>query len=126
MRSRTAIEEIRKDREAIIISEIPYQVNKSRMIERIAEAVEEELVEGISDVRDESDRQGVRVVVELKRDAVAEIVLNQLYEHTPLQTGFGVNALALVGGQPKILNLKQMLQHFLDFRARGYYQAHRL
>lgn len=116
MRSRTAIEEIRKDREAIIISEIPYQVNKSRMIERIAEAVEEKLVEGISDVRDESDRQGVRVVIELKRDAVAEIVLNQLYKHTPLQTSFGVNALALVGGQPKILNLKQMLQHFLDFR----------
>jgi DNA gyrase subunit A len=116
MRARTSIEEVRKDREAIIISEIPYQVNKARMIERIAEAVEEKIVEGISDVRDESDRDGVRVVIELKRDAVAEIVLNQLYKHTALQTSFGVNALALVHGQPLTLSLKDMLRHFLEFR----------
>src|SRR5579864_2420684 len=97
MRGRAAVEEIRKDREAIVITEIPYQVNKARMIERMAELVQEKTIEGIADLRDESDRHGVRVVVELKRDAMADVVLNQLYRYTPLQTSFGVNMLALDG-----------------------------
>ncbi len=105
-----------RDREAIVITEVPYQVNKARMVERIAEVVREKLVEGISDLRDESDRDGVRVVVELKRDAMAEIVLNQLYRHTPLQTSFGVNMLALNGGRPVLLTLKDVLAAFLAFR----------
>ena len=93
--ARSTIEEIRKDREAIIITEIPYQVNKATLIERIAELVREKRIEGISDLRDESDRDGMRIVIEMKRDAVAEVVLNQLYRFTPLQTLFGVNMLAL-------------------------------
>ena len=109
IRGRTAIEEIRKDREAIIVSEIPYQVNKARMIERIAETVREKIIEGIADLRDESDRDGVRVVIELKRDAVADVVLNQLFRFTPLQSSFGVNMLALNGGKPELLNLKQVI-----------------
>lgn len=116
MRGRTTIETIRKDREAIIITEIPYQVNKARMVERIAECVRDKLVEGISDIRDESDRDGMRVVVELKRDAMAEIVLNQLYRHTPLQTSFGANILALNNGRPEMLNLRDIIGSFLDFR----------
>ena len=116
MRSRTHIEEIRKDREAIIVTEVPYQTNKSRMIERIAEVVREKRVEGISELRDESDRDGVRVVIELKRDAMAEIVLNQLFRHTPLQTSFGVNMLALDHGRPRMMNLKDMIAAFVDFR----------
>ncbi len=116
MRGRTSIEEIRKDREAIIISEIPYQVNKSRMLERIADMVREKKIEGISDLRDESDRDGVRVVVEIKRDAVADVVLNQLYRYSPLQTSFGVNTLALNNGRPELLNLKNILGAFIDFR----------
>ena len=94
---------MRKDREAIIVTEIPYQVNKARMIERIAELVREKIIEGISDLRDESDRDGVRVVIELKRDAMADVVLNQLYRYTPLQTSFGVNMLALDGGRPQLM-----------------------
>ncbi len=116
MRGRVAIEEIRKDREAIVISEIPYQVNKARMIERMAETVREKIIEGISDLRDESDRDGVRVVIELKREAMAEVVLNQLYRFTPLQTSFGVNMLALNGGKPMLMNLKEVIAAFVAFR----------
>ncbi len=116
MRGRTHIEEIRKDREAIVVTEIPYQVNKARMIERIAELVREKRIEGISDIRDESDRDGVRVVVEVKRDSQADIVLNQLYRYSPLQTSFGINMLALNAGRPELLNLKNVLQAFIKFR----------
>ena len=116
MRAKSTIEEVRKDREAIIVTEIPYQVNKSRLMERIAEVVREKQVEGISDLRDESDRDGVRMVIELKRDAVADVVLNQLYRFTPLQTSFGVNMLALNGGRPVLLTLREILQAFLAFR----------
>ena len=116
MRGRAVVEEIRKDREAIIISEIPYQVNKSRMIERIAEMVRDKKIEGISDLRDESDRDGVRVVIEIKRDSLGEVVLNQLYRYSPLQTSFGVNTLALNNGKPELLNLKRILEAFIEFR----------
>ncbi len=116
MRGRVAVETVRKEREALIISEIPYQVNKSTMIERIAELVREKRIEGISDVRDESDRQGYRVVIELKRDAVPEVVLNQLYRFTTLQSTFGANMVALNGGRPEQLNLKDMIHAFTQFR----------
>ncbi|MDP7311456.1 MAG: DNA gyrase subunit A, partial [Alphaproteobacteria bacterium] len=116
LRAKTAIEEIRKDREAIVVTEIPYQVNKSRLVERIAEVARDKLVEGIADLRDESDRHGVRVVVEIKRDAIAEVVLHQLFRHTPLQSSFGVNMLALTGGRPMMLNLKDALEAFIEFR----------
>jgi len=116
MRSRTSIEEVRKDRQAIVVSEIPYQQNKKRLIEIIAECVQSKTIEGISDLRDESDRDGVRVVIEIKRDAMADIVLNQLFKHTPLQTSFGVNMLALNGGRPEQMGLKQVLTAFLAFR----------
>lgn len=116
MRGRTHFEEVRKDRQAIIITEIPYQVNKARMIERMAETVKNKTIEGISDLRDESDRDGVRVVVELKRDAVPDVVLNQLFQHTPLQTSFGVNMLALDHGQPKLMNLRDIIKLFIEFR----------
>lgn len=116
MRGRTEIEERPKNREAIIISEVPYQVNKARMVEVMAECVRDKRIEGISDIRDESDRHGVRVVVELKRDAMAEVVLNQLFKFTPLQTSFGVNMLALNKGRPQQMNLKEILAAFIDFR----------
>ena len=116
MRARVEVEEIRKEREALIVTEIPYQVNKALMIERIADLVREKKLEGISDIRDESDRQGMRVVIELKRDAMAEIVLNQLYRFTPLQSTFGVNNVCLTGGRPELLNLKDLLQAFVAFR----------
>jgi DNA gyrase subunit A len=116
IRARTTIEEVRKDRQAIIVSEIPYQVNKSRLIEIIASQVNDKVIEGISDLRDESDRSGVRIVIELKREAVPDIVLNQLYKHSPLQTSFGVNMLALRDGRPELLNIKQVLEAFLIFR----------
>ncbi|NWG45805.1 MAG: DNA gyrase subunit A [Alphaproteobacteria bacterium] len=116
VRGRASIEEIRKDREAIIITEIPYQVNKATMVEKIADLVREKKIEGISDIRDESDRQGMRVVVELKRDAQGEVVLNQLYRFTQLQTTFGVNMLALDGGRPELMSLKEMLAAFVWFR----------
>ena len=116
IRSRTRIEEIRKDRYAIIIDEIPYQVNKAAMIEKIAETVREKKIEGISHVQDESDRHGVRVVVELKRDATAEVVLNQLFRFTPMQTYFGCNMLALNGGRPEQLTLQGFLSAFIAFR----------
>jgi len=116
IRSKTRIEEIRKDRYAIVIDEIPYQVNKATMIQRIADLVREKKVEGISHVQDESDRIGVRVVIELKRDATADVVLNQLYRFSPMQTSFGCNMLALNGGRPEQLTLRQFLTAFLDFR----------
>ncbi len=116
IRSKTRVEEIRKDRWAIIIEEIPYQVNKATMIERIAEAAREKRIEGIAHVQDESDRNGVRVVVELKRDATAEVVLNQLFRFTPMQTSFGCNMLALNGGRPEQLTLRRFLTAFIDFR----------
>jgi len=116
MRGKTEIEEIRKDREAIIVTEIPYQVNKARMVERIAELVQEKTIEGIADLRDESDRHGVRVVIELKREAMADVVLNQLYRYTPLQTSFGVNMLALDGGRPLLMSLRDIIAAFVDFR----------
>ncbi|MGW6777044.1 DNA gyrase subunit A [Brucella pseudogrignonensis] len=116
MRGRVAIEPMRGDREAIIITEIPYQVNKASMIEKMAELVRDKRIEGISDLRDESDRDGYRVVVELKRDAVADVVLNQLYRYTPLQTSFGCNMVALNGGKPEQLNLLDMLRAFVAFR----------
>ena len=116
MRGKTHIEELRKEREAIIVTEVPYQVNKARMVERIAECVREKQIEGIADLRDESDRDGVRVVIELKRDAVADVVLNQLYRYTPLQTSFGVNMLALNGGRPELLSLRDIIAAFIGFR----------
>ena len=116
MRARCAVEEIRKDRDAIIVTEIPYQVNKAVLLERIAELVRDKRVEGISDIRDESDRHGMRVVIELKRDASAEVVLNQLYRFSQLQTSFGVNMLALNQGRPIQMNLKDMLAAFVAFR----------
>ncbi len=116
IRAKTRIEEIRKDRYAIILEEIPYQVNKSSMIEKIAEAARDKKIEGIAHVQDESDRHGVRVVVELKRDATAEVVLNQLFRYTPMQTFFGCNMLALNGGRPETLTLRRFLTAFLDFR----------
>jgi DNA gyrase subunit A len=115
MRGRTHIEDLR-DRQAIIITEIPYQQNKARMIARIAEVVKEKIIDGISHVRDESSREGVRVVIELKREAMSDVVLNQLYQFTPLQTSFGVNALALNRGKPELMNLKQIIAAFIEFR----------
>ena len=116
MRARATVEQLRKDREAIIITEIPYQVNKSNLLERISELVREKKLEGISDMRDESDRDGMRIVIELKRDAVGDVVLNQLYRYTALQSSFGCNFVALNGGRPEVMNLKDLLQAFLDFR----------
>ncbi|NER24413.1 MAG: DNA topoisomerase (ATP-hydrolyzing) subunit A [Symploca sp. SIO1C2] len=120
MRGMAEIETIeqrgRPDKDAIIITQLPYQTNKAALIERIAEMVNEKRLEGISDIRDESDRDGMRVVIELKRDAYARVVLNNLYKQTPLQTNFGANMLALVGNDPQLITLKQFLQVFLDFR----------
>ncbi|MDA8229969.1 MAG: DNA gyrase subunit A [Magnetospirillum sp.] len=116
MRARVHVEEIRKDRDAIIVTEVPYQINKARMLEQIAELVRDKKIEGVSELRDESDRDGVRVVIELKRDAIADVVLNQLYRFTPLQTSFGVNTLALNGGRPQMMTLKDIIAAFLAFR----------
>jgi DNA gyrase subunit A len=116
MRAKTEIEEIRKDRMAIIVTEIPYQVNKASMIKKIAALVNEKRIEGISAVRDESDRVGMRVVIELKRDAVPDVVLNQLFRFSPLQQNFSSNMLALNGGKPEQMNIRQMLEAFLSFR----------
>ena len=116
MRGKVHVEEIRGDREAIIVTEVPYQVNKATMIEKMAELVREKRIEGISDIRDESDRQGYRVVVELKRDANADVILNQLYRYTPLQTSFGANVVALNGGKPEVMTLLDMLRAFVSFR----------
>jgi DNA gyrase subunit A len=116
MRAKVAIEQLRRDREALIVTEIPYQVNKTTLIEKIAELIREKRIEGISDLRDESDRDGMRIVIELKRDAVADVVLNQLWRYTQLQQSFGANMIALNGGRPETLNLKDFLVAFLDFR----------
>jgi DNA gyrase subunit A len=116
MRAKVSTEELRKDREALIVSEIPYQVNKATLIERIAELVREKRIEGIADLRDESDREGMRIVIELRRDAVADVVLNQLYRFTAMQSSFGANMIALNGGRPEMLTLHDMLRAFLDFR----------
>ena len=116
MRGRVSVESLPRDREALIITEIPYQVNKSSMIEKIAELVREKRIEGIGDIRDESDRDGMRVVIELRRDAVADVVLNQLYRFSALQTSFGCNFVALNGGRPEQLNLRDFIQAFADFR----------
>ena len=116
IRSKTSIENFKKDREAIIINEIPYQVNKAKLLEKIAETVKNNIIEGISDLRDESDRNGVRVVIELKKDIDSNIILNQLYKHTLLQTAFNSNMLALNKGKPEQMNLKDILKSFIDFR----------
>ncbi|MFZ1662673.1 MAG: DNA gyrase subunit A, partial [Paracoccaceae bacterium] len=116
IRAKTRIEELRKDRYAIILDEIPYQVNKATMIEKIAELVRDKRIEGIAHVQDESDRIGVRVVIELKRDATPEVVLNQLFRFTPMQTSFGCNMLALNGGRPEQLTLRDFLTYFITFR----------
>ncbi|WP_156385856.1 DNA gyrase subunit A [Devosia sp. Root685] len=116
VRGRSTVEEVRKEREAIVITEIPYQVNKASMVERIAELVREKRIEGVADLRDESSREGMRVVVEVKRDALPEVVLNQLYRFTALQSSFGCNFVALNGGKPELMNLKQILDAFIAFR----------
>ena len=116
LRSKTSIENFKKDREAIIVNEIPYQVNKSKLMERIAETVKNNIIEGISDLRDESDRNGVRIVIELKKDVDSNIILNQLYKNTLLQTTFNSNMLALNKGKPEQMNLKDMLTAFIEFR----------
>jgi DNA gyrase subunit A len=116
MRAKVEVEELRRDREALVVSEIPYQVNKATLIERIADLVREKRIEGIADLRDESDREGMRIVIELKRDAVADVVLNQLWRFTALQSSFGANMIALNGGRPEMLTLTDMLRAFLDFR----------
>ena len=116
VRARANIESVKSGRENIIVTELPYQVNKANLIEKIAELVREKKIDGIQDVRDESDRDGMRMVIELRRDAQPEVILNQLYKHTQMQTTFGAIMLALVDGAPKILNLKQMLEHFIEFR----------
>jgi DNA gyrase subunit A len=119
MRARASIDRVGRgtqERDAVIITEIPFQVNKARLIERIAELANEKKLEGIAEVRDESDRQGMRIVVELKRDAVPQVVLNKLFKMTPMQSSFGVINLAIVNGQPRVLNLKEILEAFVDFR----------
>ncbi len=117
MRARATVEQQAKgNRELIVVSEIPYQVNKAKLIEKIAYLVRDKKITGIQEVRDESDREGMRIVIELKRDAVAQVVLNQLYKHTPMETSFGIIMLAIVHGRPELLNLKELLSHFLDHR----------
>ncbi len=116
MRARTEIEHTASGRECIIVTEIPYQVNKAEMIKKIADMINEKKIEGISYINDESDRRGMRIVIILKTDAVASVVLNTLYKHTPLQTSFVVNNIALVGGRPMLLNLKDLVRHFVDHR----------
>ena len=116
MRAKAAIETGRNKKDAIIITEIPYQVNKTNLIESIVRLVEDKKIEGISDIRDESDRDGMRIVIELKKDAIPQVILNNLYKHTQMQSSFGVIMLALVDGQPRVLTLKQMIERFVDFR----------
>jgi DNA gyrase subunit A len=117
MRARSTIETNKKgDRTSIVFTEIPYQVNKAKLIERIADLVKEKIIEGISDLRDESDREGMRIVIELKRGEVPEVILNNLYKHTPLQSSFGIIMLAIVGGRPKVLNLLELVESFVEFR----------
>ncbi|MPZ18632.1 MAG: DNA gyrase subunit A [Luteitalea sp.] len=117
LRARTTVEDLpRGDRQAIVVTEIPYQVNKAKLVERIADLVREKTIEGISDLRDESDREGLRIVIELKRDALPDVVLNNLYKHSALQTTFGVIMLAVVGGRPRVLPLVDVIDHFVEFR----------
>jgi DNA gyrase subunit A len=116
VRAKAEIEEMNGGKSRIVVTEIPYLVNKSRLIEKIADLVRDKKVEGISDLRDESDREGMRIVIEIKRDANANVILNQLYKHTQLEDTFGVIMLALVDGEPKVLNLKEVLKHYLDFQ----------
>src|SRR5690606_15002314 len=114
IRSKTDIEDMGGGKSRIVVTEIPYMVNKSRLIERIAQLVRDKRIEGIADIRDESDRQGMRIVIETKRDANPNIILNYLFKHTQMQETFGVILLALVDGQPKIMSLKEMLFHYID------------
>ena len=116
MRGKATIEEIRENREAIIVTEIPYQVNKADMIQKTAALVSEGKLVGISEIRDESDRNGMRIVYEIKRDAIPNVVLNKLFKYTSLQTSFSVNNIALVNGRPVVLNLKDLIVHFVDHR----------
>jgi DNA gyrase subunit A len=116
MRAKTSIEEMKGGRYQVVVTELPFQVNKANLIEKIAELVKEKRIDGISDLRDESDRQGMRIVVEVKRDAKPQAVLNRLFKHTAMQSAFGVNMLALVDGQPRVLTLKKMLTYFLEWR----------
>src|SRR3982750_2564095 len=119
MRAKAAIDRVGRgdrERDAVVVTEIPYQVNKARLIEKIAELVNEKKLDGISEIRDESNREGIRVVIELKRDAVPQVVLNKLYKLTPMQSSFGIINIAIVDGQPRLLNLKQMLEAFVEFR----------
>ena len=122
MRGKVEFETLRGEREAIVISEIPYQVNKAHMVERIGELVREKKLEGISALRDESDRDGYRVVIEMRRDAVPDVVLNQLYRFTALQSSFGANMVALDGGRPLVMNLKDLLTCFIAFREEVVYR----
>ena len=116
VQAKSSFEEFKSDREAIIFTELPYQVNKSSLIEKIAELVRDKRIEGISDLRDESDRQGVRVVIELKKGVIAQVILNKLYKFTPLQSSYGVNALALNDQKPELMNIKDFLRHFINHR----------
>lgn len=116
VRGRAEIETYSKDRERIIVTEIPYQVNKAQMIQRTAQLVNEKKIDGITDIRDESDRTGMRIVYEIRRDANANVILNQLYSQTPLQTSYGINNVCLVKGRPRLLNLKQLIENFIEFR----------
>jgi DNA gyrase subunit A len=117
MRARSSVEESKKgDKQSIVITEIPYQINKARLIEKIAELAREKTIEGITDLRDESDRDGMRIVIELRRGEMPDVVLNNLYKHTPLQTTFGIIMLAIAGGRPKVLNILEVVEHFIEFR----------
>src|SRR5436189_4139629 len=117
VRARAVVETTRKgDKQQIVVTEIPYMTNKKRLIERIAELVREKKIDGISDLRDESDREGMRIVIELKRAEVPEVILNNLYKHTPLQSSFGIIMLAIVGGRPKVMNLLELVETFVEFR----------
>jgi DNA gyrase subunit A len=116
MRAKTNFEVSKTGKNQIVVSEIPYQVNKSSLIERTAELVNEKVIEGISEVRDESDRDGMRIVYDIKREAVPNVVLNKLFKYTALQTSFSVNNVALVKGRPETLNLKDLIRHFVDHR----------
>src|SRR6185295_16406547 len=117
VRAKAAIETHAKgERQSIVVTEIPHQVNKARLIERMAELIREKKIEGVSDLRDESDREGIRIVLEVKRGEVPEVILNSLYKMTQMQTTFGIIMLAIVDNQPKVLNLKEMLRLFLDHR----------
>jgi DNA gyrase subunit A len=117
MRAKSSVEENKKgDKQSIVITEIPYQINKARLIEKIAELAKEKIIEGISDLRDESDRDGMRIVIELKRGEMPDVILNNLYKHTPLQTTFGIIMLAIAGGRPKVLNILEVIEQFIEFR----------